>query len=58
LCRTWFLSFDSLGGEHPAALKTLRDYLTMEARYKKGLELDSSASIFLRKVPVSKYFTH
>jgi hypothetical protein len=43
--------------KHPAALKALRDYLTLEAKHKKGLELEASTSIISKKVPVSKPFT-
>jgi len=54
-CRTWILSFDSLGGEHVAPLKRLHNYLMFEAKDKRGLELDSSAPVISTDVPVNAF---
>ena len=55
--RTWILSFDSLGGRHPAALRALRDYLMHEAKHKKGVEIQSPTVINSKMVPVSVLFS-
>ncbi|KZT09310.1 cysteine proteinase [Laetiporus sulphureus 93-53] len=36
---TYIFTFDSLGTRHPQAIKTLTQYLQMEARDKKGIEV-------------------
>lgn len=48
---TWLLSFDSLGGRHPSALKTLRQYLLQELEHKKGLIAEEPIPIKQAKAP-------
>ncbi|CAL1712532.1 unnamed protein product [Somion occarium] len=41
--RTYIFTFDSLGSEHKAVVRTLSKYLQLEAKDKKGLENTSEA---------------
>lgn len=42
-CRTLIFTFDSLGSDHKAAVRTLSKYLQLEAKDKKGRENTSEA---------------
>jgi Ulp1 family protease len=44
--RTYIFIFDSLGSQHPQALKNLTAYLRMEAKYKKGIDATGIINFF------------
>ncbi|KAL0960923.1 hypothetical protein HGRIS_005930 [Hohenbuehelia grisea] len=48
---TYIITFDSLGSRHPKVYTTLRQYLKMEARDKKGYEMPSDAKGLQAMVP-------
>jgi len=49
--QTWILTFDSLGGRHPTAIKALHAYLRSEALDKKGVDIGDKPPIHGKKVP-------
>ena len=51
-CRTWIITFDSLGGTHQTAIGALQAYLRAEALDKKGVDLGNKLPVRGRKVPV------
>jgi Ulp1 family protease len=50
---TWLLTFDSLGGSHPAVFRALKFYLSKEAKHKKDIDVGDGPDIMQKKVPVS-----
>ncbi|PVG00268.1 cysteine proteinase [Serendipita vermifera] len=48
---TWLLTFDSLGGSHPAVFRTLKSYLSKEAKHKKDIDVGDGSDIMQKKVP-------
>lgn len=53
-CRTWIVTFDSLGATHQTAIKALQAYLKAEALDKKSVDLGNKLPVRGRKVPVCR----
>ncbi|KAF7795361.1 hypothetical protein EIP86_006518 [Pleurotus ostreatoroseus] len=50
--RTYIFTFDSLGGKHPGAVNALKEYLKLEAKDKKGLDISMTSDAIGRQALV------